>query len=248
MELCFKPLKLERILAVNDTNLHCTFLGNPYPGRIIMVGMTELGKLIQLCAVTGRSESSRNRVYTHLGNGIVTTEVADTTRPTGDPEKTIYSAMMGSNGVFVVSNGRQTEDFFTDALKACSYHTYEDDPLHTPRITALCDMDYNDGVEMCILREGYDGSCECHIFSYEKISPGIGYVLSTYLGDGNPPPHYHGEPYTISLPGTDPTQLATSLWHTLNADNRVCLALKVIDLDTGMSEDPIIINKYEKVA
>ncbi len=58
-------------------------------------------------------------------------------------------------------------------------------------------------------------------------------MLHTYDGDGDPLPSFSGMPYGIELPGEDGEQIAANLWENLDAENRVALAVKTIDRETG---------------
>ena len=196
--------------------------GNPYPGRGIGIGLNKSGKhLILVTFVTGRSGGSRNRRYKLLDHGRVDTEVADLSKETGDPEKTIYSAMAGHSGVYLASNGRQTDTVFecwgvteNDFERAMNKHTYENDSISTPRITAVCVTPGNNAYtgKMSILRRSPFGTtCERNFFNFEEFCPGIGHFLTTYLTDGNPPPIYQGEPFFLPLVGDNPTDIAEEL-------------------------------------
>ena len=227
---------------------------NPYPGRCVIIGRNLSRKhLVQVSFITGRSGGSRNRRYKYLGRGRVETEVADPNKETGDPEKTIYAAMAGDSRVFVVSNGRQTDTIMNDRgrergfCEAMRQHTYEDDSISTPRITAFCVI--APGISctssMAILRRSpFDESCERNFFEFEKLHPGIGHTLTTYMTDGNPPPTFQGEPYLLPLNGDSPTEIGDRLWKSLNEPNRVCLAVKLVNLETGEPDEPYLINRY----
>jgi hypothetical protein len=230
---------------------------NPYPGRGIIVGLDASGKyLVQASFVTGRSEGSRNRRYKLGGYGYVHTEVADPSQETGDPEKTIYAAMGGDSGVYVVSNGRQTNTVAElwgrehSVYAAMLEHAYEDDPISTPRITGVCVINGKIPlwVMLSILRKSsFCDSCERNFFQFEELCPGIGHTLTTYLTDGDPPPPFQGEPYVLPLIFGEHSaeDIATGLWGALNKPNRVCLAVKMVDLKTGhMVGDPVLINQY----
>lgn len=235
---------------------------NPYPGRGIIVGLDAPGeRLVHVSFVTGRSPGSRNRRYKDCGRGRVETEVADPTKEKGDPEKTIYAAMAGEAGFFVVSNGRQTDtvcqsrDSLMDNYfdKAMQHYSYEDDSISTPRITAACSIVSIPDKIVCrtvlsILRRcDYDDSCVRNFFHFESLCPGIGHALTTYLTDGDPPPTFRGEPFVLPLIFGSHTaeDIGQGLWDALNADNRVCLAVKMASLQTGqVIGDPFLMNKY----
>ena len=63
--------------------------------------------------------------------------------------------------------------------------------------------------------------------------------IHTYKCDGNPLPSFEGEPKLIAIPD-DMDAFADSLWNSLNADNKVSLFVRYIDIATGTYETKII--------
>ena len=63
--------------------------------------------------------------------------------------------------------------------------------------------------------------------------------IHTYKCDGNPLPSFEGEPKLIAIPD-DMDAFAGSLWNSLNADNKVSLFVRYIDIATGTYETKII--------
>ena len=57
--------------------------------------------------------------------------------------------------------------------------------------------------------------------------------------DGNPLPSFEGEPKLIAIPDAMDA-FADSLWNSLNADNKVSLFVRYIDIATGTYETKII--------
>lgn len=227
---------------------------NSYPGRGFVIGLSQDGThLIQAYWIMGRGENSRNRVFVTDKAGRVSTEAADPSK-VKDPSLIIYDAMLETGGDYVVSNGRQTNDVLNASLMAeslengLSGHIYEPDtPNFTPRITGLCStIPRVPIVEIAILRKSLWGdSCERAFYSYSELGAGYGYCVTTYMGDGDPLPSFQGDPYLLPLKGSIDDVLEL-YWGTLNADNRVSLAVKFISLATGESEVRII-NKYARV-
>ena len=214
---------------------------NPYRGRIIVLGMDSTGKyMIQLYAIMGRSENSRNRVLREA-DGRVFTEAADPSKMT-DPSLIIYNAMGEYRSAFVVSNGQQTDEvlnaFVTDGdlREGLMDYKYEPDrPNFTPRITGVSYRVGRPFFELSILRKSqWDDSCERHTYSYETIGDGFGYCVSTYSGDGNPLPSFTGEPFLVPLSG-DIDSVAQTYWRLLNQENRVALVVKFIPLNGAKS-------------
>ena len=83
----------------------------------------------------------------------------------------------------------------------------------------------------------------CHILFYYFHMQYVG--ISTYKHNGSPIPSFEGEPLRFACPRTI-GDFAQGLWSSLNADNKVSLFARVIDLETGESGD-MIFNKYDAV-
>ena len=119
---------------------------NPYPGRGIAVGKDRVYYFIM-----GRSENSRNRVFTETKDGI-RTEAYDPAKMK-DPSLIIYHPVRRTAQGLIVTNGDQTDTIrdFGDFRKALMTREYEpDEPNFTPRISAMM---YNDGsFELSILK------------------------------------------------------------------------------------------------
>jgi len=251
----------EKIQEIAAANLRA-LAANLYPGRGIVVGMEEKsGAIVQLYWIMGRSDSSRNRIFTET-DGKVMTDYADPSKVKGDASLIIYQAMgyvaigQPASYIHVVSNGHQTEtvlEMFEDEITENLAYTladwsYEPDaPNYTPRITA--EAGYFPGqtpyFQMVLLRKSMlSDACERFLFNFGGFYPGIGHCLTTYLGDGNPLPSFQGEPYPLPLKGNI-DELAETFWAALNGDNRVSLAVKFIYPDGNFQTK--IINKYETV-
>ncbi len=200
----------------------------------------------------GRSENSRNRVFTPKDGGIIT-EAFDPAKLV-DPSLIIYAPVrIMEGGVTVVTNGDQTDTIvshleegktFEDALRT---RTFEPDaPNFTPRISGM--MTVKDGkasYRLSILKSADGDANSAQRFFYEYESPRAmeGHFIHTYQMDGDPIPSFEGEPTAVTLVG-DLDELANDLWASLNADNKVSLFVRMIDLQTG-TEDTRIINKNQ---
>ena len=187
---------------------------NPYPGRGIAISSDRVYYFIM-----GRSENSRNRIFSLTEDGI-RTEAYDPSKMK-DPSLIIYHPVRCCDQGLIVTNGDQTDTIrdYGDFCKALMTRKYEpDDPNWTPRISALL---HNDGsFELSILKHK-DGHCVREFFFYEGCEEGKGYFLSTYEGPGNPLPSFSGEPIEIDMP--DPE----AVWDALNKENKVSLYANV---------------------
>ncbi|MBR3738567.1 MAG: IMP cyclohydrolase [Eubacterium sp.] len=223
--------------------------GNSYVGRGIVCGKSENGKKA-LCAyfIMGRSENSRNRVFS-LKDGVLYTEPFDASK-VEDPSLIIYAAARKFENNFIATNGDQTDTIF-EALKegktfeqALETRCFEPDkPNFTPRISSMITFADNDfSYKMSILKsideEGSD--CARYTFSYPSKA-GLGHFIHTYVCDGNPIPTFRGEPERVFIPN-DIDEFTNALWNSLDEDNKISLFVSCTDLETK-SEEIRIINK-----
>lgn len=183
---------------------------NPYPGRGIVVGKNSVYYFIM-----GRSENSRNRIFSVTEDGI-RTEAHDPAK-LSDPSLIIYHPVRQTEDALIVTNGDQTDTIWKmgDFRAALATREYEpDEPNFTPRISAIL---YKDGsFEMSILKHR-DGRCIREFFNFEGVDEGKAYFISTYQGDGNPLPTFAGEPIEVDMPAVE------EVWAALNQDNKVSL-------------------------
>ncbi len=230
--------------------------GNSYPGRGIVTGVTSDGKFaVSAYFIMGRSENSRNRVFVEDGRGI-RTQAFDPSKMK-DPSLIIYApvrVITTAGGTdTVVTNGDQTDTAYDGMSKGLTFEqslrsrTFEPDgPNYTPRISSVLHIDSGKFCyEMSILKSdmGDPESSNRYTFSYETPKKGVGRFIHTYLGDGNPLPSFEGEPVAVSLDGmNDAKTLADKMWQNLNADNKVSLFVRYIEIANG-KEETVIINK-----
>ena len=191
------------------------FLRNTsYPGRGIAVGKNRVYYFIM-----GRSENSRNRIFSLTDDGI-RTEAFDSSR-LSDPSLIIYHPVRAMGDSLIVTNGDQTDTIrdMGDFRAALMTREFEpDEPNWTPRISAICRADGS--FELSILKR-VDGRCLRCFYSYEGCDEGKGYFISTYQGDGSPLPSFTGEPMAIDMPEPE------EVWAALNKDNKVSLYTNV---------------------
>ena len=240
------------IRELANKNLAERIGGNPYPGRGVALGLDEGGeRLVQVYWIMGRSENSRNRVFETDGT-TVWTEAADPAR-CADPSLIIYNALRELRGVFVVTNGDQTDTICRTLLhggtfaQALATRAYEPDaPNYTPRISGLLDLRLGHPVaSLCVLRRSaFSDATDVLSWHYEAFGKGIGHCITTYMGDGKPLPPFEGEPFAVPLVGGLGC-IANTLWAALDDDNKISLCAKAIDPQTLESE-LVVLNKYEK--
>ena len=194
--------------------------GNSYPGRGIIIGKSADGtKAVTAYFIMGRSENSRNRVFVEEGEGI-RTQAFDPSKLT-DPSLIIYAPVRVLGNKTIVTNGDQTD---------------------TPRISGVMHIEngtFNYAMSILKSNNGNPESCNRYTFAYENPAAGEGHFIHTYKCDGNPLPSFEGEPKLIAIPD-DMDAFADSLWNSLNADNKVSLFVRYIDIATGTYETKII--------
>lgn len=221
-----------------------------YPGRGIVIGTSEDGKYA-VCAyfIMGRSENSRNRVFVEDGEGI-RTQAFDPSKME-DPSLIIYAPVRVLGNSTIVTNGDQTDTIydlmkegktFEESLRTREFEP--DVPNYTPRISGL--MNVKDGkydFAMSILKSNNGDPSQCLRFTYTYDNPkaGEGYFIHTYMQDGNPLPSFEGEPTRVNIAG-DIDTFTNNVWNALNADNKVSLFTRYIEIATG-KYDTRIINK-----
>lgn len=217
---------------------------NPYPGRGIVVGMTPDTRHAAIAYfVMGRSVNSRNRILAERADGAIITKAFDE-RLVEDPSLIIYAAIRNWKSATIVTNGDQTDTIVSFLEKGMTFEAalrtraYEPDPPNfTPRISAMLSFERGMHYRMSILRERQSTTLRS-FFEYAGI-PGEGHFIHTYLGDGNPLPSFEGEPVSVGIMDEleDWTQM---LWSSLNAENRVALCTRFINLETGLAETNVV--------
>lgn len=221
---------------------------NTYAGRGIVVGKTADGKKAAVAYfIMGRSENSRNRIFAEKDGGEVIIYPFDASK-VEDPSLIIYSPIRTLENKLIVTNGDQTDtiyDFvaegktFEEALDTRAFEP--DKPNWTPRISAMLTFGEGDfSYKMSILKSADENGTACnrYTFSYAPIN-GLGHFLHTYVCDGNPIPTFQGEPERVAIPnGID--EFTSLIWGKLNESNKISLYVRMIDLETGETENRLI--------
>ena len=220
-----------------------------YHGRGIIIGKSQDGKkAVTAYFIMGRSENSRNRVFVAEGDAM-RTKAFDESKMT-DPHLIIYYPVRVLGNKTIVTNGDQTDTIYNLMDKQMTFEQalrtreFEDDkPNFTPRISGIIHREGGEmNFAMSILKsaEGDDSSCERFTYAYSNPIAGRAKFIHTYNCDGNPLPSFEGEPKTLLLPDTDIDSLADLIWTNLNADNKVSLFVRYIDLVDGTAETRIV--------
>lgn len=220
---------------------------NEYPGRGIVLGKSADGNHAVIAYfIMGRSENSRNRVFTAQGSDMKT-EAFDPAK-LKDPSLIIYSPVRVLDQTTIVTNGDQTDTVyeflaqgktFEDALRTRTFEP--DEPNYTPRISGMVNVEKELSYRLSILKSaaGNPDSAQRFFFEYSNPLNGQGHFIHTYQGDGNPLPSFPGEPTPVEIQGSL-DEFTAMLWKNLNEDNKVSLFTRFIDLKTGEAETRIV--------
>ena len=221
--------------------------GNSYVGRGIVIGKSERARYAAVAYfIMGRSANSRNRVFVER-DGALFTEPYDASQ-VQDPSLIIYAALRTYENRLIVTNGDQTDTVY-NALKAGGSFTgalatraFEPDgPNFTPRISGMLTFEGGDFTyDMSILKSAdpEGTACNRYTFSYAAL-PGLGHFIHTYVCDGNPIPTFQGEPERVAIPD-DMDAFTEELWGALDADNKISLYVRYVDLATGVARNRLI--------
>ena len=235
-----------------QANFQNRLVANSYPGRGIIAGRSDSGQWIQVYWIMGRSENSRNRVFVSEGDSV-RTQAADPSK-VKDPSLIIYNAMRRLDQNYIVTNGAQTDGIYAALAQGgsfvgalASWEHEPDAPNFTPRISSLLDATTGE-IWMSVIKASPFGApaSEHHFYRYTQLDPGYGYAVTTYVGDGNPLPSFSGTPYLAPLHG-DATAITAVYWQALNAENRISLAVRAVDPESGTAHTEVM-NQYATLA
>ncbi len=230
------------------TDLMKEISSTTYPGRGIIIGKSEDGsKAVIGYFIMGRSSNSRNRVFVKEGNDLRTQAFDPSLLE--DPSLIIYAPVRTLEDKTIVTNGDQTDTIRDFVLEGKSFEqalrtrTFEPDPPNfTPRISGM--LEFADGdfsYKMSILKsnEGREESALRFFYEYSQPVAGEGHFIHTYQCDGNPIPSFTGEPDLVNISGNI-DEFTSNVWNSLDADNKVSLYTRFIDIRSGEFEDRIV--------
>lgn len=222
-----------------------------YHGRGIVIGKSPNGKKAVIAYfIMGRSENSRNRVFVEDGDGI-RTQAFDESKMT-DPHLIIYAPVRVLGNKTIVTNGDQTDTIYAGMDKQMTFEEslccreFEDDsPNFTPRISGIVHLeDKGMNYAMSILKSanGNPDSTRRFTFAYSDPINGQGSFIHTYAGDetNGRLPSFVGEPKEVEIPDMSLDEFTEFVWNNLNADNKISLFTRYIDIETGKFESRIV--------
>lgn len=219
-----------------------------YPGCGVICGKSADGlSAVLACFIMGRSPLSKNRRFVEEGGGVkIEPFIPNVMR---DHQTLLYSPVLAFDNCLLMGNGSQTEDVrralkegnsFSEAVFA--QRCFSDAPHFTPRVTALADIDGSRvGLSMSVVKRmdnETDTVCRS-IFRYDDLAPGVGCYLHSYECDANPLPPVAGEPVQVRVNGSI-FDIVADIWENLNAENKVSLWVRTVDLGSGKSMSRII--------
>ena len=222
-----------------------------YPGRGIILGKSDDGKNVVFAYfIMGRSVNSRNRIFDVYGDDIRTKAFDESLL--NDPSLIIYSPVKVFGDNVIVTNGDQTDTIyeylktgksFEDALYT---RTFEPDaPNFTPRISGLIELKDRLKLKLSILKsdEGDENQTLRFFYNYDNVKAGEGFLIHTYKENSDPLKSFEGEPKKIQITG-DIDEFSEKLWNSLDSENKISLAVRYINLETGEYKQ-VIKNKLE---
>ena len=185
---------------IATTNFQKHIAQNSYPGRGIVLGKNSNNSWILIYWIMGRSTHSRNRIFKYE-DGILRTEIIDYNL-LKNPNFISYNVMLDLKDRTIISNGNHSDTIFEGLKRGESFisslksEKHEmDHPNYTPRIAGL--LEQSKSIVSLIKISKSDFSFEhssLQYFRYPLIQSGFGYCITTYMGDGNPPPCFKGDP------------------------------------------------------
>lgn len=221
---------------------------NEYPGRGIVIGRSADAKFaVTAYFIMGRSSNSRNRVFVTEGEGI-RTQAFDPSK-LEDPSLIIYAPVRVLGNKTIVTNGDQTDTIYEGMDKQLTFEQslrcreFEPDaPNYTPRISGILHIEggrYNYAMSILKSNNGDPSCCIRNTFAYQNPAAGEGRFIHTYMHDGNPLPSFEGEPKPVEISG-DIDSFTDMVWNSLNADNKVSLFVRYINIEDGSYETRIV--------
>lgn len=253
-ELCMKINNLKnKSENFNFKNFKFGIEGDKYPGRGIIIGCDNSGRMMFAYFIMGRSASSRARIFERDKNNLIIKILDD--KKVQDASLILYAPVRVLNNYIIVTNGDQTDtiyDFlnhdktFEDALRTREFEP--DAPHFTPRISGILDLNSRK-YKLSILKAGINETCVREFFEYEA-RPGTAHLIHTYnnYNNGEILPSFTGEPKIINNISADIDEFAENLWNALDDNNKVSLYVRCISNingDDNFNFEDRIFNKYK---
>lgn len=216
-----------------------------YVGRGIFIGLSHDEKsAIQIYWIEARKMGHRSRKFV-LDEKSQSIQVRCLGLSNADELSDLeYTAMLSCGTQHIVSNGPQTElladhcayggDLLSCVVPVTRAAPPED--IHSPRITAVTDLSETSPKHLLCVITPPGRVCDESVYMYRcgEIPAGSGYCVTTYSGMTSKPVSFSGHPHLLAIcKSTD--RLEDELWASIPFHLRVGIAIKEIDLDTGMT-------------
>lgn len=247
--------KFDTSKTIAESNFSHFLENNKYPGRVLVIGQNDIGHLVTVYAIMGRSESSQKRLLETDGINVKTVPI-DLSK-IRKPELLIYNAMVEApdheGRAFVVSNGAQTDAIAKELsshgfqLTLQSWSHENDEPNYTPRISGIIYAQPNRAPKFCIsIIRPHEANSDksLHVFHDDiYLAHGQGACITTYSGNSDPLPPFKSTPFKVPIVG-DAKKICERYRNSLNPEFFVSIAVKVTDPATLESKIEII-NRFE---
>ncbi|MBQ4156653.1 MAG: inosine monophosphate cyclohydrolase [Clostridia bacterium] len=219
-----------------------------YPGCGMIAGRSADGlSAVVAYFIMGRSPLTKNRLFVEEGGGVKIEPYRKELMR--DEALLVYSPVVAFENKVLVGNGPHIEQIYSQLTSGnnfedgISHLTYiPDAPNFTPRLTGLISTDgesFNLKMSLVKSMDPYGASVGRYTYEYESIPAGTGYYLHTCAFDANPLPAFSGEPIQVSVNGSI-FDIVADIWENMNAENKVSLWVRTIDLKTHKSISRII--------
>lgn len=212
---------------------------SPYLGRGIVQGVSVNGEeVVQLYWISGRSESSKARIFRLHGNDVRVSQYLIGPDLNVKPGP-VYTAMSIVNATLIVSNGPQTE-VIRQAMRG-KFSTSDIGRLtrgkpasqvDAPRITGIINAGSRPIFRFSLVKPLLPSVPSVATWEYDLVPEGTGLCLTTYEGKGVEPTPFLGEPFVVPLSKTS-IDLMKEYWNALAPSTRVCIALRIASLKNG---------------
>ena len=221
-----------------------------YPGCGMIAGKSADGNsAVAAYFIMGRTPLSKNRLFIEDGGGVTIQPFIESVARNMDA--LLYAPVLAFENKLVMGNGAHTEDLYKALLNGSSFEEsvtkqdfLKDAPHFTPRITSLVSMDGSDfNLRMSIVKRMDEAgqSAGRYIFDYTNVPAGTGYYMHTFDCDASVLPSFSGEPIPVTVNGSI-FDMVADIWENLNAENKVSLWVRTIDLYSHKSMSRIINN------
>lgn len=230
-----------------------------YFGRLLAIGLTSVDeKIFILYGLTGRSKASQARRLARREDGLYTEPLPKASLRAQQRDLLIYPVILFNRGI-AAGNGQQTrailkrlssgiddpEVILKDALSGWTYEP--DSPTFTPRISAC--LLPGGRLAMALIRRDKNGQ-SIHEYYSLPLTPGEGYLLTTYNGHNlNPPPSFSGPPLNFIMTKIQGRVILDEFYEALapqegKEDWRVAAAVIILSLSRLELLEMEIINRF----